>query len=73
MAPKKRLIRSTTDQKLGGVCAGIADYLDTDPTVIRVAYVVLSVFTGVFPGIIVYFVLWVIMPAAETPQTDDVD
>jgi phage shock protein C len=70
---KKRMVRSSNDKKLGGVCAGIADYLDTDPTVIRVAYIVLSVFTGVFPGIIVYFILWVIMPEGETPQTDEVD
>jgi phage shock protein C len=73
MATKKRLVRSSNDQKLGGVCAGIADYLDTDPTVIRVVYLVVSFFTGFFPGVILYFILWVVMPEAETPQPDEID
>ena len=50
---------------VGGVCAGLAAYLDIDPTVARVAYAVLSLFLGCFPGIILYILLLIIMPPAE--------
>jgi phage shock protein C len=73
MTAKKRLVRSTTDTKLGGVCAGIADYLETDPTVIRVVWLVLSFFTGVFPGIILYMILWVVMPEGEAQPPEEFD
>lgn len=59
----KRLTReSTEDVKIGGVCAGIANYFDVDPTWIRVAYVVFSVITCIFTGIIIYFALCLIIP-----------
>lgn len=61
MEEKKRLMRSRTNKMIGGVCGGIADYLNLDPTVVRVAYVLLSFFT-VFAGVIVYIILWMIMP-----------
>lgn len=57
---QKRLLRSN-DRVIGGVCGGIAEYLDIDPTVVRVAYVVLTLFT-VFCGILLYPVLWIIIP-----------
>jgi phage shock protein C len=58
----KKLTRSTADVKIGGVCAGIANYFDVDPTWIRVAYVVFSVITCIFTGIIIYFALCLIIP-----------
>lgn len=58
----KRLTRSATDKMLCGVCGGIAEYLDVDPTVIRVAYVVMSLFSAAFPGLILYIVLALIIP-----------
>ena len=58
----KRLYRSLRDKKLAGVCGGIGEYVDIDPTVIRLAWVVLSVLTGVVPGIIAYIVVAIIMP-----------
>lgn len=66
-------MRSSNEKKLGGVCAGIADYIDTDPTVIRVLWIVLTFFTAVFPGILLYIILWVVMPAGKTPQSDELD
>lgn len=57
---QKRLLRSN-DRVIGGVCGGIAEYLDIDPTVVRVAYTVLTLFT-VFCGILLYPVLWIIIP-----------
>jgi phage shock protein PspC (stress-responsive transcriptional regulator) len=50
--------------KLGGVCAGVARYLNTDPTIVRVVWVVLSVVPGVIlGGLIAYAVAWVLLPA----------
>jgi phage shock protein PspC (stress-responsive transcriptional regulator) len=48
---------------LGGVCAGIANWLGWDPTLVRVLYVILSVVSAAFPGILLYILLWFIMPA----------
>ena len=58
----KRLTRSTTDVKIGGVCAGIANYFDVDPTWIRIAYAAFSIITFIFTGIILYIALYLIMP-----------
>lgn len=59
---QKKLTRSATDRMLCGVCGGIAEYLDVDPTVIRVAYAALSLFSVGFPGLILYIVLALIIP-----------
>lgn len=56
----KRLYRSN-DRVLGGVCAGLAEYFDFDPTLVRVAYVLLTVCTA-FSGLLAYIILWIIMP-----------
>ena len=50
---------------LGGVCGGIADWLGWSPTVVRVLYVVGSILSVAFPGLIAYLVLWLIMPKAS--------
>ncbi len=47
---------------IGGVCGGIAEYFDVDPTLVRIVYVVLSIGSAAFPGILVYLLLWLIMP-----------
>lgn len=57
---RKRLMRSSTDKKLGGVCAGLADYLDLDATLVRVLWV-LAVFCG-GTGLLLYVVLWIVLP-----------
>lgn len=56
------LARSSQHKMIGGVCGGIADWLGWDPTLVRVGYVLLSFFSAAFPGIIVYLVLWAVMP-----------
>ena len=56
-----RLVRSKNKQ-LGGVLAGIAEYLNVDPTVIIVIYILLSVFTGFIPGIIAYIIMTIVIP-----------
>lgn len=60
MPTQKKLYRSD-NRILGGVCAGLAEYLDLDPTVVRVAYALLTLFTA-FSGIIVYIILLLLMP-----------
>jgi len=58
----KKLFRSK-DRMLGGVCAGVADYFDLDPTLVRIGYVILSLLSVAFPGILVYIILWIIIPS----------
>ena len=58
------LHRSRTHKMIAGVCGGIAEWLGWDPTVVRILYVVVSVLSAAFPGIIVYVVLWILMPKA---------
>ncbi|MEQ9465933.1 MAG: PspC domain-containing protein [Ekhidna sp.] len=57
----KRLFRSN-DRMLGGVCAGLAEYLGWDPTLVRIAYIILSIASIGFPGMLVYIILWIVMP-----------
>ena len=60
---RRRLTRLPADGKLAGVCAGIARYLDTDPTVVRLAWLVLSVVPGfIVGGLIAYAAAWMLMP-----------
>ena len=60
---QKKLTRST-NKMLAGVCGGIAEFFEVDPTLIRVAYAALSIFTTGFPGLLLYLILMLIMPAA---------
>ena len=62
MEGTKRLTRSSTEKVVAGVCGGIAEYFDMDPTLVRVAYVVFSIFSAAFPGLIFYVILAAIMP-----------
>jgi phage shock protein C len=60
------LRRSRRHRILGGVCGGIAEWLGWTPTVVRVLYVLVSILSAGFPGILVYLVLWIVTPEAET-------
>ena len=60
----KRLYRSTENRMFAGVCGGIAEYLDVDPTLVRLAFVALSLMGG--PGIPLYIILMLIAP--EKPE-----
>ena len=57
-----KLRRSSSDKMIAGVIGGIARYFGFDSTMARVLYVVLSVISVAFPGILVYILLWVLMP-----------
>ena len=56
------LLRSRQDKILGGVCGGIAKSLGWSSTSVRILYVVISVLSVAFPGILVYLILWILMP-----------
>ena len=57
------LRRSRTYRMIGGVCGGIAAWLGWTPTRVRVLYVLVSVLSAAFPGILVYLVLWIVIPS----------
>jgi phage shock protein C len=61
---EKKLFRSN-NKMLAGVCAGIADFFNLDPTLVRIAYVIVSIFSAGFPGILLYIILMLIMPQQE--------
>ena len=64
---QRRLVRSRRDRKIAGVCGGIAEYLNADPTVVRVVWALITLFPGTLPvGLIGYLVAWLIMPEAPT-------
>ena len=67
----KRLYRSRHERKLAGVCAGLGEYLDVDPTIVRVLYLLGTIITGFFPGIFIYFAMALIMPVE--PRNRDAD
>ena len=53
------------NRQIAGVCAGLAEYFGLDPTMVRVGYVLLSILSAAFPGILVYIILWVLVPERE--------
>ena len=60
----KQLKRSH-NKMIAGVCAGIAEYLNFDPSLVRIGYALISLFSAAFPGIIVYIILWIVIPEKE--------
>jgi phage shock protein C len=67
----KKLYLSERDRKISGVCGGIAEYFDIDSTVVRVVWVLVTVFWAVIPGVIAYLLAWAIIPSSP-PEFDDV-
>jgi len=65
--PPRKLTRSSRHKIIAGVCGGLAEYFELDPTVVRVAYVLISIISVAFPGILAYIILMFVMPPPE-PQ-----
>ena len=63
---KKRLYKSITDKKLCGVCGGIAEYFELDPTLVRLAWILFTVFGG--SGIIAYIIAAIVMPTQNAEK-----
>jgi len=59
---RKRLVRPRQGRKIAGVCAGLAEYFDLDTTLVRVLWLVVTFFSALVPGLIAYFVAWIVMP-----------
>lgn len=65
----ERPLRRSPDQKIvAGVLGGIAEYFDRDPALLRLLYVVISVLSAAFPGILVYVILWFVIPMREAGE-----
>ena len=62
MAP---LMRTSSNKMIAGVCGGIARSMGLDATLVRLAYVLLSFLSAGFPGLIIYIILWAVMPKDE--------
>lgn len=65
----KKLSRSSKKKVLGGVAGGLGNYLNIDPTVVRVLFVILTLFNGM--GALVYVILWVILPSDKAALKDE--
>lgn len=63
---KKRLYRNEKSGKVGGVCQGLAEYFGIDPTMVRVAFLLLLFLPGQFPIVLIYIILWVVLPEKKT-------
>lgn len=61
MATTDRLYRSNIDKVIGGVSGGLGDYMNIDPVIIRIIFVLLAVFGG--SGVLVYIIMWIVIPA----------
>jgi len=63
--PRRRLQRSARHKMIAGVCGGLAEYFNLDPTLVRVGYVLISIISVAFPGILAYIVLMFVMPPPD--------
>jgi phage shock protein C len=65
----ERPLRRSPDQKIvAGVIGGVAEYFDRDPALLRLLYVVISVLSAAFPGILVYVILWAVIPLRKPSE-----
>lgn len=62
------LTLSAKNKKLSGVCGGIGEYFEIDATVIRLAWVLLTVLTGIVPGIVAYLIMSLVMPSQQPSE-----
>ena len=67
------LQRSNDNRMLAGVCGGLAEWLGWEPSLVRILFVVVSLLSAAFPGILVYLAMWILMPEREesVPGTPD--
>lgn len=52
----------SNDKKIGGVCAGLAEYFGIDTALVRIAYALLTIFSAAFPGVLLYLIAWAVLP-----------
>ncbi|MEO7916405.1 MAG: PspC domain-containing protein [Dokdonella sp.] len=61
----KRLTRSRSNKMIGGVMGGLAEHYDLSPNGLRIIFMIVSILSAAFPGILVYLILWMLMPLEE--------
>jgi phage shock protein C len=59
-------LKKSHNKMIAGVCGGIAEWQGWDPTIVRIVYVLVSIFSAAFPGILVYIILMLVMPPADS-------
>jgi len=64
----KKLYRSRTNFMIAGICGGLGEMFSVDPTLLRLALVLLCVFTGIVPFVLIYLAAWIIIPPAPAQQ-----
>ena len=62
MVKTKKLYKSKKNRVIGGVCAGIGEYSDVDPSIIRLIFVAATIFTLFWSGILLYLIAWAVLP-----------
>ena len=67
---KKRLERDQEKAIISGVLVGLANYFDQDPTLFRIVAIIFLILTGIFPGLLVYLAVWIIMPKKDKSKFD---
>lgn len=65
----KKLYRSSTNKMISGVCGGLAEYLEMDATILRLLWALVIIFSGIFPGLLMYIVAAVIIPLEPTAES----
>ncbi|RMF67078.1 MAG: PspC domain-containing protein [Calditrichaeota bacterium] len=65
----KKLMRSSTDRMIGGVCGGLAEYFNIDPSLVRIGFALLTLAGGGFLGIVAYIVMLIVIPEEPVTQT----
>jgi phage shock protein C len=58
-------LKRSNNKIIAGVCGGLAEWLGWDPTLVRIGYVLISILSAAFPGILIYIILWIIMPPPD--------
>jgi len=67
---KKRLKRDQEKAVVGGVLSGLAKYYEQDPVLFRILAIVFLLLTGFFPGLLIYFVAWIVMPRTNKSEAE---
>ena len=65
---EKKLVRPSDDRVIAGVCSGLGHYFGIDPTIVRILFVLFAIFVG--GGILVYIILWIVMPQDAAGDAD---
>ena len=68
MSNQQHALRRSDDRMIAGVCGGLADWLGWPANRVRILFVIVSVLSAAFPGILVYLILWFLMPGPDDPD-----